>query len=400
MNFLEIIKISFQAIKTNKIRSFLTTLGIIIGVSSVILLVSIGSGLQSYVTKQFQSLGSNNLFVMPGKINTQGGGGGARSTINKLEFQDAANIEKLGEPIVLSSIVLEKTATIKFGNKTSSTTIIGIDDKYHLIGNLKVQRGKLISRFQVSTAKSVADIGSVISKNLKAKNDLLGEQITIADRKFTVIGINEEKGGGGFGPSVDDSIYIPYSTYRKLFSAENPSMITVKVSSEQKSLEAQNMIKKYYFEKRKLTEDDFTVIDQKELLNTINQFLGVITVALGGIAAISLLVGGIGIMNIMLVSVTERTKEIGLRKAIGATPANILIQFLIEALVLSLVGGALGIALGFAGSLALSRAIETQVTWQSIAMAFGVSSFVGIFFGVAPAVKASRLSPIEALRYE
>lgn len=399
MDFIEILRVSFLALRTNKIRSFLTTLGIIIGVSSVILLVSIGTGLQNYVTTQFQSLGSNVIYVMPGKVKFNQGSGGFGS-VNKLEFEDVSKISKLGFPIKAASMHFERSVSVKLGKKTEDVELNGVDENQQKVLNQKQEFGKWFSRFQISTSKKVTVIGKTVIKNLKIPEPIIGTKIYISENLYSVIGILESTGGGFGGVDPDNRVLIPSSTYIRYFDAKNPMAIMVKFEgAERNSAEAQKLIKDYYY-KKKLTDDDFTIFDQKELLNTINQFLGVVTVALGGIAAISLLVGGIGIMNIMLVSVTERTKEIGLRKAVGATPNNILIQFLIEALVLSLVGGAIGIALGFLGSLALSKVIQTAVSWQAIAMAFGVSSFVGVFFGVAPAVKASRLSPIEALRYE
>ncbi len=398
MDLLELFRISFRALKTNKIRSFLTTLGIIIGVSSVILLVSIGNGLQEFVTKQFESLGTNVIYVMPGKIKFNQGGG-AFGIVNKLELQDTEKIAKLGFPILTASSHYEKIVGVRYKGKTTDAEINGADINNNIVISQKLEKGEWFTRFQISTAKKTAIIGQTVIKNLKMRPNPIGEKITIGTQPYIIIAVLAKK-GGALGADADNRIIIPSSTYIKYLGAKNPTTIMVKFQGEKNSLAAQNMIKKFFYKKKKLTDDDFSIFDQKELLNTINQFLGVITVALGGIAAISLLVGGIGIMNIMLVSVSERTREIGLRKAIGATPINILIQFLIEAVVLSLLGGTLGIILGAIGSLIMSQFIQTQVSTNSIFLAFGVSSFVGIFFGVAPAVKASRLSPIEALRYE
>ncbi len=400
MDFLEIIRVSLLALRTNKIRSILTALGIIIGVASVILLVSIGTGLQSYVAKQFESLGSNTIYVMPGKVKFEQGGGGGFTAVNKLEFSDVKKITKLGTPIVIAAGHMERTTSVKYRGEKIDTIVNGADENYNQIFVADMSRGKWFSRFQLATSKKVVVMGQKAVEDLKIPGDPLKKSVFIGDQKYSIIGVLEKKGGGMGGPSVDSQVFIPASTYRKYFDAEYPNIIMAKFEGEGNSERVQKMIKDYFYNTRDLTEDDFTVFDQKELLNTINQLLGAITVALGGIAAISLLVGGIGIMNIMLVSVTERTREIGLRKAIGATPNNILIQFLIEALVLSLVGGGIGILLGWIGSLIISSYIETFVSLNSVLMAFGVSSFVGIFFGVAPAIKASRLSPIEALRYE
>lgn len=399
LDLLELFRVSLLALRTNKIRSVLTTLGIIIGVASVILLISIGTGLQEYVTTQFQNLGSNVIYVMPGKIKFSSGGGTGFGVANKLEFTDVKKIAKLGYPIVAASMHFEKSVTAKYKNEEEDVEINGVDESHQQVLNQKQSEGRWFSRFQISTSKKVVVIGKTAIKNLKIKGNPIGQKIYIGDNLFLIIGILDSIGGSFAGVDADNRVLIPTSAYIKYFGAKNPTAIMVKFSEEGKSEEAQKLITKYY-SKRDMTSEDYTLFDQKELLSTITQFLSVITVALGGIAAISLLVGGIGIMNIMLVSVTERTKEIGLRKAVGATPANILIQFLIEAVVLSLVGGAIGIGFGFLGSLALSQVIKTSVSLNSVLLAFGVSSFVGVFFGVAPAVKASRLSPIEALRYE
>ena len=267
------------------------------------------------------------------------------------------------------------------------------------IRNLSVHAGKRIAQSDVERSRKVIVLGSDTAKNLfGTEENPLNQTVTINEIRYTVGGVLESKGGGGIGANLDEQVYIPLSTALRQFNQSKPAIILVEALDQASVEDASSVTKKLLL--RRLKEDDFTVLEQKELLSTINQFLGTITLALGGIAAISLLVGGIGIMNIMLVSVTERTREIGLRKAVGAPPEAILIQFLIEAVVLSLVGGIIGILLGSIGAVLLSRVIQTSVSLWSVVLSFSFSAFIGIVFGVAPAIRAARLDPITALRYE
>lgn len=393
---------AFIALMANKVRSFLTMLGIIIGVAAVILLVSIGSGLQAFVTKQFASLGSNTLYVMPGKIDLSQGFSGARSAgmaISKFETGDVNKLMKVGLPIKRVTPMTVGSGVLSYKGKTYSTQVAGIWTVYFEIGNFTPQFGRLFTKSEEENNAKVVVLGSKPAGEIFGKNiNLTGKAITINEIKYQVVGILESKGGGGFGSNIDDHTYIPFSTSLRLFNQTRPYMIYIE-AGDQKTVEEASILAEKTLLKR-LKKDDFTVLKQTELLSTINQFLGVVTSALGGIASISLLVGGIGIMNIMLVSVTERTREIGLRKAVGATEKVILLQFLIEALVLSLVGGFIGISLGAFGSFVVGKFVETSITLWSIIVAFAVSSIVGIVFGVFPAYRASKLSPIEALRYE
>jgi putative ABC transport system permease protein len=401
---IELFRSATTAIRTNKTRSFLTTLGIIIGVASVILLVSIGSGLQAYVTKQFESLGANLLFVAPGKVKLSGGGGGGgapMSFTSKFTFDDVRELDRSGGAILAASGSLNRAGTAKLGSKTYDITLAGIDEKYPSMANIKVQSGQLLTKSMVERSQNTAVVGTKVLSNLfPASADPLGKQITVNDRKFTIIGVMESKGGGiGGGGDQDSIVLIPVTTAEKLLGSKNPGSIVVQATSSDAISQATNQIKKYFY-RRNLTDDDFTVLEPKQILDTVNSFLGTITAALSGIAAISLVVGGIGIANIMLVSVTERTREIGLRKALGATRRDILLQFLIEAVVLSVLGGAIGISIGYGLSALMNKFIETSVTPGSVILAFGISLMVGVISGIAPAIRAAKLNPIEALRYE
>jgi len=402
MDLIESFNSALTALLANKVRSFLTMLGIIIGVAAVILLVSIGSGLQAFVTKQFASLGSNTIYVMPGKVDFSQGASGARNigiAVSKFEIEDVNKLIKAGLPIKRITPMTASSGVFSYKGKTYSTEVSGIWPVYFEISNFLPKYGRLFTKSDEERVSKVVVLGSKPAEEIFGKNiNPTGRTVTVNELKYQVIGVLESKGGGGFGSNIDDHAFVPFSTSLRLFNLTNPRVIYIE-ASDQKTVEEASILTEKTLLKR-LKKDDFTVIKQTELLSTINQFLGVITTALGGIASISLFVGGIGIMNIMLVSVTERTREIGLRKAVGATEKIILLQFVIEALTLSLVGGIVGISLGALGSFVLGRFIETSITPWSIGIAFTVSSIVGIIFGVYPAYKASRLNPIDALRYE
>lgn len=399
MQIVENIKMALNSIWTNKIRSFLTTLGIMIGVASVILLVSIGSGLQNFVTKEFESLGSNILFISPGRINF--GGGPPTNAEAKFDFEDIRRIGNLGLPITKASGMITRGATLKYRNESYYGSIAGVNEEYLDYGNIELAEGEFFNKSAVERSQDVVVLGHKVYTELFGEGrQALGREIDIAGSKVKVIGRFKEK-SGGFGGSGDDNsyVFIPVTTASKITGIKKPAAVMVRTVTAEDTPVATRKIEQY-FKNLGLTEDDYTIMEPKQLLETINSFLGVVTGALSGIAAISLVVGGIGIANIMLVSVTERTREIGLRKAVGATPNAILMQFLIESIILSLVGGTVGILIGSAGSLALRAFINTAITPWSIILAFGFSAVVGIIFGVAPAIRASRLDPIEALRYE
>ncbi len=402
MDPIELLRSSIRAIRTNKVRSVLTTLGIIIGVASVILLVSIGNGLQTFVTKQFEDLGSNILFIAPGKVSVGGGGGQPISSEAKFTFDDVTEIAKMGAPITAAFGSIVKPSTAKYLNKTYDVTVAGVSGQYGKIRNLKANDGIFITDTMVERSQRAIVLGpKVVEKLFRPGEKVIGKEIDVSGQKLIVVGVTESKGGGlgGGTGDVDSYAYIPVTTAQKIFGIRRPASVSVQTDSPDNVARASSMIKRY-FDRRGLTSDDYTILEPKEILEQINTFLGAITGALSGIAAISLVVGGIGIANIMLVSVTERTREIGLRKAIGATRKDILVQFLIEAIILSALGGIIGIAIGWGLSSLISRFIETAVSWQSVVVAFAISALVGVISGLAPAINASRLNPIDALRYE
>lgn len=399
MNLTQYLFIALTALRTNKVRSILTMLGVIIGVASVILLVSIGTGLQNFVTEQFTSLGSNTLWVMAGEVDFHQGPRSAMMAQSKFELSDVADLERGSDVIKQASPMLQGFGSFAYRGKTSSTEVWGVWENYFDITNFEPQYGRIITQSDVERSRRVIVLGSKPAKDLFGEGvSPVGKTLPLNEVQFEIVGVLKSKGGGGALGSADDFTAIPLTTAMRQFDQDRPFMIYVEVDGSENIAQAKSDTERILGSR--LKDDEFTVLEQTQLLQTVTQFLGVVTATLGGIASISLLVGGIGIMNIMLVSVTERTREIGLRKAVGATPRAILTQFLIEAVILSLVGGTIGIILGSAGSLIVARFVNTSVTLWSVGLAFGFSALVGIIFGVAPALRAARLDPIEALRYE
>lgn len=396
MDILEITSSAFKSIIANKLRSFLTMLGIVIGVMSVILLISLVTGLQTFITAQIQGLGSNLLFVIPGRI------GGARSPggvqANRLVYSDAVNLRTKLQGEADVSAVIQRNATLKFGNKNDKgAAVFGVESNYPGLISIKLTSGRFFNTSEQQSARKVAVIGQTVKTTLFGEGSSINQTIDVAGNKYKVIGILESR-GSIFGIDQDNSIYVPFQTAQRQFGIDriNTIYISAKNSEDVKSVQGQATA----ILKKRLSEDEFTVQSQEQALSTISQITGVLSLALGGIAAISLIVGGIGIMNIMLVSVTERTREIGLRKAVGAKPSDIRNQFLIEAITLSGLGGIIGIILGIGISLIIGRFFTTTVPWWSVLLSFGFSAMVGIVFGVAPAIRAAKLDPITALRYE
>lgn len=396
MNIIETLKLSLTAILANRLRSFLTMLGIVIGVLSVILLISVVSGINSFITKEIQGLGSNLMFVIPGKVGGGRSPGGVQ--VNRLTLQDSNNLKNKLAGMAEVSAVVQRDATTKYSNKTNKNTIIyGAQANYPKLISVKITAGKLFTTSEEIGGRRVAIIGPTLQKNLFGTSSPLGQFISIAGVKYQVIGILEAR-GSVFGVDQDNIAAIPLSAAQRQFGIDRLNTIYIAANKSEEVRAVQE--KATAILSKRLSEDEFSILTQEQTLATISQITGVLTIALGGIAAISLIVGGIGIMNIMLVSVTERTKEIGLRKALGARPKDIRNQFLIEAITLSGLGGIVGIILGVLLSLLIGRFITTTITWWSIALSFGFSTLVGIIFGVAPAIKAARLDPIQALRYE
>ncbi len=404
MNFSILFKSAMISIMRNKLRSILTTLGVVIGVLSVILLTSIGNGLTVFVEKQFETLGSNLLIVSPGEIINEEGGFNQEAaalslSTSKLSLADATALSRVGYPLGDVSPVIEGSVDIRSDQGKRKGFSVATSPEYSELRNTKTTKGRFFNDTDQSSSRKVAVIGSNIADKLYSGVNPVGQTVTINRIKFEIIGVAEPKSSGSFGgPDIDSSVYIPITTARSALSQDKISYILVQALDKKEIDRAKDKISEVMG--KRLEEEDFSVFDQAEILETIQTILATLTVGLAGIAAISLVVGGIGIMNIMLVAVSERTREIGLRKALGATPKNILTQFLIESAVLSTLGGIIGIILGMLGALAIKPFFPATPALNSVLLAFAVSLLTGIIFGVFPAKKAANLNPIEALRYE
>lgn len=401
-------RVSWQAIMTNKSRSFLTMLGVIIGVGSVILLTSIGTGIQNFIEEQFEGLGAQSVNVYPFQVfNDQGGFSDADEQMSSLSagqftVQDIRGLERY--PELIEAVMPEASSqdTIAFQGKSEKVPVVGTTVAYEVVRNTKAEKGRWFTSSEENSGQRVVMLGSNIATELFGNTDPVNKTVRLGGSAFTVVGVAESKGGGFGGPSFDDYAIIPLDAYFRMYDTREIGAITVKVRRQELVEPTIEQIKQYMLNEGGRDEEEFEVFDQRQILDSINQILGMLTLGLGGIAAISLVVGGIGIMNIMLVSVTERTREIGLRKALGATPNEILIQFLIESALLSVLGGMIGVGIAALLSLLVSvlAGFPSAVTPGAVFLAFSVSFIVGVVFGVLPARKASRLAPIEALRYE
>ncbi len=389
----------FKTLLKNKVRSLLTALGIIIGVWAVIVLISIGNGLKVYVTDQFESLGANSIYVIPGNFQQMDQSGGFRPMVSLSFTEDDVNdLEKIEGVVAVSPVM---TTTIKAATRTKDTytELIGSNLAIKETYNLEVDSGRFFNSAEERRGRRVAVIGSAVKEELFGEQPPVGENVRIDNQVFEVIGSLKQKGsGGGFGRDVNDAVYTPYTAVWRLTDGRDFNSIII--SAETKDIIDQVKEGTTSILLESYDKDDFSVIDQSELLGVINDILNIFTVGLAGIAAVSLIVGGVGIMNVMFVSVNERTKEVGLRKAVGATNRDILIQFLSESVALSLIGGLIGFLLAVGTTLIIDRFFPAAIATWSIFLALGVSTFVGIIFGITPSSRAAKLSPVEALRHE
>jgi len=405
MNITKTAKVSLMALNRNKMRSFLTALGIIIGVGAVIAMVSIGQGAKVEVEQRFNEMGTNLLFVRPGSMSFRGvhGGGGSYTTMKE---SDAKAILENCDAVQYVSSNVNTRAQVVFGNKNWNTSIYGVGDNYPEIRNWDVEYGLFFDENQVRTGQKVCVLGSEVTENLFEGADPIGQIIRLNKIPFRVLGVLESKGESGGWFNRDDMIAVPYTTAKsRLVGIDHIQSIDVSAVSADRTDEAMRQIEEILRIRHKIApgaEDDFNVRNMADIAEGASEATQILTILLGGIASISLLVGGIGIMNIMLVSVTERIREIGIRMSVGAREKDILLQFLTEAVVLSILGGVLGICLGLGSSSLISKfaGMKTLVSIGSIALAFFFAGSVGVFFGFYPARKASKLDPIEALRYE
>lgn len=395
---------AWASLIANKMRSILTMLGIIIGVAAVIALVSIGNGVKQDIQNSISSLGSNLLMVMPGAPRTPGVRP-SQGSMKSLKVSDFQAISKLDGVKAASPYTANSYVTI-YQSKNWTTTVSGVSSNFQDVNNWTMAEGRFISSKNVENRERVAVVGQTVVKNLFAGEDPVGKEIRVKNIPFRVIGVLNSKGNGTMGNDQDDVIFIPYTTAMERVEGVDYLRMVYVVASDDNGIDRlQSDIENLLRVRHSIKDtnlDDFNIQNMKSIMETMEQTTGTLTLFLGAVAAISLVVGGIGIMNIMLVSVTERTREIGIRKALGATYFVIVTQFLIEAVVISLMGGLIGIALGIGASklIGLASGMSTVISVPTIVLSFAFSMAIGLVFGIYPARKAAKLNPIDALHYE
>ena len=393
MNKLETLNIAIKALSVNKARTLLTMLGVIIGVFAVVSLTSLVKGVQNYVTDEFEKLGSNLLFVSPGRsaINRDPA---LSYTDNKLRESHLDLIDQYAGDLVKSTtpwVTVGKT--VEYKSKNYFGVLVGGNEKFADILNIRTSEGSLFTQNDVRTGAKVVVLGSEVKKTLFGSKKATGEIIRVDGKSMKVIGVAEEKGS-----DWDIQIYAPYTMLDRTFDADDIANIMVKLNDDRDVELATKNVELALL--RNLKKDEFSVMSQKEILDEVKNILGILQLGLGAVAGISLIVGGIGIMNIMLVSVTERTREVGLRKALGATSRDIGTQFLAESVLISATGGFIGLILGYTATFLVQSIIRAEVPWWAVLLALGFSSIVGVAFGTYPAILASKKDPIVSLRYE
>ena len=408
MNLLMILKVALRAIARNKTRSLLTALGIIVGIAAVIAVVAIGQGASSMMMREINSIGNNLIMVFPGS-QSQGGVHGGTGSSQTLTSEDGEAIARDLQHLVqaVSPMVRTSAQTI-YQENNWYTQIQGVSIDFLVVRNWDMESGVFFSAADQRAGSRVCVIGRTVANNLFPGDDPAGKSVRIRNIPFRVLGVLKSKGSNSMGSDQDDTIIAPYTTVKRVLQNSifnNVNMLLVSLYSLDDIPAAKDEIGKLLRQRHKLgpnADNDFSSIDMTEITNTIGSITKLMTILLTTVASISLLVGGIGIMNIMLVSVTERTREIGLRMAIGATPTDILLQFITEAMALSTVGGLIGVAIGVAGARIVGHVQQWPIliTQSSIVIAFLFSAAIGVFFGFYPAMRASRLNPIDCLRYE
>jgi putative ABC transport system permease protein len=390
----EAVHVAVDALRANRLRSGLTMLGVVIGVSAVVVLVAIGTGAKREVEQQVEGLGSNLLLVVPGRLDI-----GAAPAASRLSLDDVDAVSRVvGDPGRVA-VTVTSGETVRAGARSTFTSVLGVLETTPRVFVRDVGRGSYLTSSDVDTARRVAVLGSSVARSLFGDRDPVGQQVSIAGVRFRVVGVFAPL-GQSLGVDRDDEVHIPVTAAHRLYGTERIDGIAVKAPDRDAISQLGDRIVAELT--RRHPDSEFSAVTQEQILGVLGDILGVLTGVLAAIAGISLLVGGVGVSNIMLVSVRERTREIGLRKAVGARPRDIGLQFLIEAVLLTSLGGTVGIGLGVGAALlvgALSP-VPAAITWWSLALAFGVSAAVGIVFGVVPAQRAGRLDPVVALRSE
>jgi putative ABC transport system permease protein len=393
MNFAESAATALNAIRVNKVRSMLTMLGIVIGVFSVVTLVSLVQGVTNYITDQFNSIGSNLILVAPGRFSF-GRDPAIAFANNKLSVKDSDDLNaELSKTIVGATPNIRLSKTVEYKEKQFLANVVGSNERILDITNLEIDKGVSFSRNEVESAARVAVIGPRVVKNLFGNADPIDKNINIAGVRFKIIAVTKSK-----GVQADDRVIVPYTTLQKSLGVKQLSGISIKVRNGVDIDKAMSEVEATLLSNHK--KDEFSVLSQKDILKSFENILGMLGIALGAIAGISLLVGGIGIMNIMLVSVNERINEIGLRKALGATSRNIAVQFLLESATLSILGGVVGLSLGTIATVLARPFLRAEIPPWAIVLAVSFSLLVGVIFGTYPAIVASKKDPVEALGYE